>query len=666
MLAPAGLLDAGEAKTAFGRTLLQVRYRALQQQIPLLYMIALANALGYHLGTGLSVETLAHPINILLLLVAIRLVYWVRNRNRELPPEAILSELRKTLFLAALFSAAGGFWAINLLRAGPPDGQDLLILFSSLAAIGCSYGLSSFPTAARMPVLLFALPLSGTLILSSKAAYVGVGISLMLISLLTLRLLNLQNKGFVALVESRSTTEIERERARKAELQALAEKARVRRIADCDSLTGLANRRAFLAALEARLGTDSRRQFAVALIDLDGFKPINDTFGHAAGDAVLIEVAARLSNMAGEGSLPARIGGDEFGWIFPARGAAAALREAERLCAALGRPYRIDGREFRISACCGVVMRRPGEGDVTDALHCGDAALYSGKQAGRGCVALYTPELARANERRVAIERALRAPDVHDRIHLVFQPIFDLQSDAIRAFEALARWEHPELGRIAPSEFIPITEQINVIEKIGDALLARAAAEAAAWPDAVRLSFNLSTIQLCSASSASRILDIIAGAGLAPERLVIEITETALLADFETARLNLEALRSEGVRIALDDFGAGFASISYLREMFFDAIKLDGSLVTGAADSAPAMRLLRGVLDLCASLGVPCVAEHIEMPDQLALLRRLNCRDGQGYALSPPLDAAGAKALAAARLVPFSGSSAAAGSGRAA
>jgi diguanylate cyclase (GGDEF)-like protein len=488
--------------------------------------------------------------------------------------------------------------------------------------------------------------------LSSNPAHLAVGVSLVLVTLLTLRLVNLQNRGFVALVRSRSETESERERACKAEIEALAEKARVKRIADSDSLTGLASRRAFLDALTARLQSGGPR-FALALLDLDGFKPINDTFGHAAGDAVLVEVGERLRCQSGAGALAARIGGDEFALILPASTEGVAVAQGEQVCAALGRPYRIEGREFRISACCGIALLEPGGCNVTQALHCGDAALYHGKQKGRGCVALFTPELARASERRAAIERALRKPGVGGEIGLVYQPIFDLGSGAIHAFEALARWEHPELGPISPAEFIPITEQINVIEQISDALLARAAAEAAAWPEAVRLSFNLSAVQLCCASSAQRILDIVAVAGLAPERLELEVTETALLADFATARHNLGALRRAGARIVLDDFGAGFASISYLREMCFDAIKLDGSLVTGAPRSAAALRLLTGVLELCAALNVPCVAEHIESPDQLALLRRLRCRNGQGFVLSPPLEAGAARELAAARVVDF-------------
>ena len=647
------LLETGETETDFGRELLRVRYRALQRQIPLVYAIALASVLGFHfaIGPDLELELLLNPINLLVLLVLARLVYWVRIRQRELEPGAIRRELQVTLALAVLFSGAGGTWAIGQLMADKPQ-QDLLVLFSILAAIGCAYGMSSFPTAARMPLLLFALPFSLTLALAPKQVHLGVGATLVFITLLTLRIIAVQNKGLVELVRSRTIIESERARARQAEGIALAEKARVRKIADSDPLTGLANRRALLASLEDRLTDSFGPRFALALIDLDGFKPINDTFGHAAGDAVLIQVAERLRLAGGEGALAARIGGDEFALIFPCDEETAALAAGAELCGLLGRPYPVDAREFRISACCGIAWLEPGVSDVSSALHCSDAALYSGKQRGRGSVALFTPELQFARERRAAIERALRRPAVAREISLVFQPILDLDTGALRSFEALARWNHPELGLIMPSEFIPITEQINVIESISECLLARAAGHAVTWPEAVRLSFNLSAVQLCSGTSARIILGILREAGLDPERLQFEVTETALLADFDTARHNLDTLREAGARIVLDDFGAGYASIAYLREIHFDAIKLDGSLVTGT--EAPAgMRLLQGVLELCASLNVPCIAERIETGEQAALLKRLGCRDGQGFALARPLDADAARELAAAKLVEF-------------
>ena len=642
------LLDVGETRTAFGRALLKERYRALQKQIPLLYLVALANFAGLTVASGAPLAEATHPANFLVLFVVARLAYWLRTQKRVLAPEQIIVELRNTFVLAGFLSLAFGYWSISLILHASPAQQDLVILFASLAALGCAYGLASFPIAARLPLLLFAMPLAFVLTASPRLAHMAVGLSLGLVIFLILRLLNLQNASFTELIRSRSRIELERERAHRAEQAALKEKARVNQVADTDPLTGVANRRALLAALARRVADSSGPRFALAVIDLDGFKPINDTFGHASGDAVLIEVAARLEREV-PGALVARIGGDEFAILRTEEDEKAALSLADKICLALGRPYRIDGREYRISASCGVSLLEPGSSTAAMALARSDAALYSAKQKGRGGRALFTSDLDAANRRRMAIERTLREPTVLDQFSLVFQPIFDLESGAIRAFEALARWDHPTLGRIAPSEFIPITEQINVIEQITEATLARAAAEACHWPETVLLSFNLSAVQLHSAASARRLLRIAARQGLAPSRLQIEVTETALLADFDTARLNLDRLRKAGVRIALDDFGAGFASISYLREMEFDSIKLDGSLVTEAPRSTSALRLLRGVIDLTASLGVACVAEHIETDEQLSLLRKLGCRDGQGYILSEPAGAEAARALAESR-----------------
>jgi diguanylate cyclase (GGDEF)-like protein len=648
------LLDIGEATSASGRALLQERYRALQRQVPLLYTIAIVNFAGLVFASGAQAFTLFHPANLLLVLVAVRLGHWIRTRNLAPTPERIIRELRRTLVLAALLSIGFCYSAIELFAQSEGYGQDLVILFASLAALGCAYGLAGFPAAARLPLLLFALPFAVRLVFSPRVAHIGVGISLALLTLLILRLVNVQNRSFVQLVQSRSEIERERARAQRAERKALAEKARVRVVADTDPLTGLANRRAFLAELQTRLDAPAN-VIGIALIDLDGFKPINDTFGHAAGDAMLVEVAARLAQATGSGALAARLGGDEFGVILTETNVAALVTAGERLCQLLGAPYCLDGREFRISASAGLALLDSGAFDVVQALTCADAALYAAKEKGRGSTALFTAEIAEANRRRIAIERALMDKGIGERIGLSFQPILDLDTGQLRAFEALARWTDPVLGLVTPGEFIPIAEQINMIERISDRLLARAAAEATHWSEAVRLSFNLSAVQLCAPRSAARLLGIVRRSGLEPTRLQIEVTETAMAGDFAVARRNLEQLRAAGTRIVLDDFGSGFASISYLREMMFDGIKLDGALVRGAPESEVAVRLLQGVLALCAALRVPCVAEHIETEAQLALLRRLGCRDGQGFALGAPMSAAEARLLGAARIVPFGG-----------
>lgn len=644
------IIDAGEAETPAGRALLEQRYRALQRQIPLLYTVALTNFLGLHVASGGSLGSLYSMSTLLVALVVLRLFHWLRVRNRVLAPEQILRELRKTWGYALVISVGFCAWALHLLAVGAADQQSQVILFGSLAAVGCAYGISSFSGAARLPLLFLGLPLAIRLGLYGDPAHVGMGMSIALVMMLILRLLNIHNRGFKRLVESHTEIASERERARRAERLAKSEKAKARLIADTDPLTGLANRRAFLRELGRKAAglAKSGGGFALGMVDLDGFKPINDTFGHAAGDAVLQEVGRRLIAAAGESALIARTGGDEFALLLPGvRGDGTAKAVGAGVCAALQEPFCIEGREFRISGCCGLTLLTRAESQVQEALIRADTALYRAKQSGRAGVAVFSPEMDEMHRRRKLVETALRQPETKGQIGLVFQPIRDLATGELRSFEALARWDHPELGRIAPDQFIPVAEQINVIEELSDALLARAAREAKKWASSIRLSFNVSAVQLCTAGSSDRILAVLAAEGMDPARLQVEVTETALLVDFEVARRNLHDLRAAGARIVLDDFGAGHASISYLREMQFDGIKLDGSLVAAVADSLRGRRLLKGVLDLCASIGLPCVAEHIESEEQLELLRELGCRDGQGYILSPPLHPAAAAALGA-------------------
>jgi diguanylate cyclase (GGDEF)-like protein len=656
------LVDAGEAETPAGRALLEQRYRALQRQIPLLYTVALTNVFGLLVATGGHVGVF-RPSFLLVLVVVGRLGYWLHHRHSTPPPERILRELHKTWVYALFISVGFCAWALYLLDTVGVQDHFYVILFGSLAAVGCAYGISSYGGAARLPLLLLGYPLAARLILYGDAAHIGMGVSVAMVMLLILRLLSHHNRGFRQLVEAQVETEAERARARRAERAAKAEKTRATVVADTDPLTGLANRRAFLRELGTRAAGAARKDhaFTLAVVDLDGFKPINDTFGHAAGDIVLQQVGARLIAAAGAGALVARTGGDEFALALPGiADPEAAAAAGQAACTALRAPFAVGGREFRISGCCGLTILRKGDCEVEEALMRADTALYRAKAEGRAGVAVFTPEMGAMHRRRSLVEQALRERDTQESIGLVYQPVKDLATGELRAFEALARWDHPQLGRVPPDQFVTVAEQINVIGDLSDRLLAKAAREARNWAGSVRLSFNVSAIEVCTARAACRILDVSSREGLAPERLQIELTETALLVDFEVARRNLDELREAGVRIVLDDFGAGHASISYLREMPFDGVKVDGSLVAPIADSLRAQRLLKGVLDLCASLGMPCVAEQIETETQAALLRGMGCRDGQGFHLSPPLHAAAAAALASPKVVHLGPRSAAA------
>jgi diguanylate cyclase (GGDEF)-like protein len=385
--------------------------------------------------------------------------------------------------------------------------------------------------------------------------------------------------------------------------------------------------------MAARQGT-----IALAILDLNRFKTVNDTFGHVVGDTLLKEVAVRLVTAIGTDGLVARLGGDEFGVLLPeVRTARAATATCTAILEQVNGGALVGGRELTIALSCGVGLSRKGDLSPSRLMADADLALYEAKENAGGAVALFEPRMEAPRRRRAEIERALRKADVHDHLGVVFQPIFDLKSGRIVANEALARFSDSELGAVSPSEFVPIAEQLDLIQDIGSHLMRIAFEAACQWPPHIRLSFNLSTVQLCSSGMAATILAELKRTGLAAERLQVEVTETALLRDTERARINLAELKGAGAMIVLDDFGAGYASIGYLRELQFDQIKLDGGLVTAAQHSVDGKRLLRAGVGLCDILGVSTVAEHVESEQVLALVVELGCTAGQGFWLERPL-----------------------------
>jgi predicted signal transduction protein with EAL and GGDEF domain len=369
----------------------------------------------------------------------------------------------------------------------------------------------------------------------------------------------------------------------------------------------------------------------------------------------LKEVSARLVKAVGSRGLVARLGGDEFGVLLPGLNRPSEAHAiGARIIEGVNGPAFLQGREFTIAASCGMGLSQKREDPSPSRLMAdADLALYEAKESPGGGVAVFEMAMEAPHRRRIQIESALQLPGIRDHLHVVFQPIFDLKTGKIIANEALARWSDPDLGAVAPSEFVPIAEQLNLIDDINCHLMSLAFAAAHGWSSEIRLSFNLSAIQLCTAGSAETVLSALERAGLPARRLQVEVTETALLADFERARANLTRLRKAGATIVLDDFGAGYASIGYLRELRFDQIKLDGGLVTAAQHSSDGKRLLRAVIGLCEILGVSTVAEHVESEQLLNLVTGLGCTAGQGFWLERPLPEQELRHLFDAKLVPL-------------
>ncbi len=432
------------------------------------------------------------------------------------------------------------------------------------------------------------------------------------------------------------------DRAMRARLTADRHRDQAHALAHFDALTGLPNRRHFFSVLEETLqGAD---RFDLGLIDLDGFKPVNDVYGHAVGDALLIEAGRRVTAICGPESLVARLGGDEFAAVLRGRVSEERLRAlGEEICEALRQPFHLGVVNASISGSVGFI--RCGAGTHSAALSSSqlleraDYALYDAKQNQRGAPVIF--ECRHESDMRdfSRIDQALRAADIETELSVVFQPQVDLIEGRTVGFEALARWNSPCLGAVSPDLFIPAAERSGLISDITVSLLKKALQAAMTWPEAMRISFNLSVRDLHSARAIARICQIVRGSGVAPERIEFEITETAMLKDFDQALEGLSALKALGVRIALDDFGSGYSSFSYIHRLPVDKIKIDRSFVTQLLKSVQARKIIKTIVDLCANLNLDHVIEGVETDEELRLLREVNVRCVQGYLFARPMAA---------------------------
>ena len=405
-----------------------------------------------------------------------------------------------------------------------------------------------------------------------------------------------------------------------------------------DALTGLPNRRSLEGKLvECADRGNGNNGFAILCLDLDKFKPVNDTHGHLVGDKLLLAVARRLLACVRDTDVVVRLGGDEFAILQVGIAdveLAAAL--SERVIQTLGEPFDIDGHRILIGVSIGVAMA-PDHGDNGMALlRNADLALYCSKNDGRGRYKFFEAEMHVRMHSRHTMELELRSALRANQFELYYQPLIDLRTGTIGVFEALLRWNHPVRGKVSPAEFIPIAEEIGLIAEIGTWVLRQACAQATTWPDNVRVAVNLSSHQFKNGTLALDVASALGTANLPAERLELEITETAMLQNTEQTIDTLKRIRALGVRIALDDFGVGYSSLSYLRAYPFDKIKIDKCFVQDAGDGSHSTHILRAVVGLAASLGMDTTAEGVETAEQLARVQAEGCTEVQGFYFSAP------------------------------
>ena len=415
-----------------------------------------------------------------------------------------------------------------------------------------------------------------------------------------------------------------------------ATESRLAHLARHDALTGLPNRLLFSEHMNAALARARRSgSVAVLCLDLDRFKIVNDTLGHAAGDALLRAVSQRLQDCTRENDLVVRFGGDEFVIVQESKAQPSeATALAKRLVETVSEPFEIENQDVVIGVSIGIALSMDGLEAGEALLKRADLALYRAKTDGKGTFRFFEREMDDAMQKKRALEFDLRRALVQQHFEVFYQPL--VQASGIAGFEALLRWRHPERGLVSPADFIPIAEETGLIGAIGAWVLQQACVDAAAWPGTLKVAVNLSPAQFHGRSLVDDVRLALSRSGLSPARLELEITESILIHDGDIVLETLHALRDMGIRIAMDDFGTGYSSLSYLRRFPFDKIKIDQSFVKKIAEQEDCRTIVRAVIGLGRSLRMSVNAEGVETLEQLEALRSEGCGEIQGYYFSKP------------------------------
>jgi diguanylate cyclase (GGDEF) domain len=620
------------------------QFEAFSKQIPLFYSILFINTLSVawtHRNLDPDWLVLYVPAAFCAIF-AYRGISWFRRHRKEVTPEEALSGLNATNRLATPLAILVVAWSLVVLPLGNAYQQAHVAFFIAITAIGIIFCLMHVRSAALMVAIVINGPFFVAMLMSGEETFIATGLNIMFVTVAMIVVVLTHYRDFRQLGYSRQELQDQN-----AAIRSLSDENF--RLANLDSLTHLPNRRSFFYNLESAFATAraSGETLAVGVLDLDGFKPVNDMYGHAAGDRVLVEVANRLQRLENDALRVHRLGGDEFALILQGTFAESEVSAlGMTICDSIAEPMQLANATVQVTGSLGVAIYPDVGSSGQDLYERADYALYTAKRHQRAGTVIFNQKQAQELSRQRIVEEALLSADLNQELSLAYQPIIDLDSGRCAGFEALARWKSPTWGNVSPAEFIPIAEHNGRIALITRVLLDKALAEAANWPSDVYLSFNLSPHDITANEGTLRLIAAVQSSGLDPRRINFEITETAIMHDFEQATISARMLRDLGCGVSLDDFGTGFSSLSHVHRLPLSKIKIDGSFVHNIHREESSRKIVKSVLGLCDDMGIDAIVEGVETEEELAVLGELGARWVQGFYFSKPVPAEDARRLA--------------------
>ncbi|MCD2175585.1 putative bifunctional diguanylate cyclase/phosphodiesterase [Rhizobium sp. C4] len=608
--------------------LIVAQYRSFAQKMPPIYA-GLSLAMACHIYSFWSIVPWVWSVLCPSLLMAgamVRGIWWFRHRNTPAASDVAQSRLQRAtrlLFAAALVVALMDYMAVPYLDLHGKYYLVVELLVLSVVSCVSLIHLRHYANLVAGVVNLAMLYVCWSM--NDFYASLSAAIAVLFLAVLHACVISYYN-DFKMLEQARR--EAQRLSSRNAAL------------ASSDMLTGLPNRRHFFAMLDRVLerARMKSRRFAVGILDLDGFKPVNDSYGHRVGDLVLCEVANRLTSSLGKAVSFYRLGGDEYAFIVILKGDDAPLKElGQTMISLIEAPMTFGDVTVAVSGSVGMAVC-PDMAEAADRLfEYADFALYHAKRTGRARAEVFSPVHREELRAQGAIEQAIRVADMDAEFYPMFQPIVDTETGTTQHLEALARWNSPVLGAVSPSQFVPVAERAGLISAITLVMLRKSTAAMRHWPDHVGLSFNLSACDIINSVMIMRLITEVEQSGVNPRRIVFELTETALLQDFSLARENIELLRRAGIHVALDDFGTGYSSLSHVQNLPLDKLKIDQRFVADIENNQTNQMIVRSLITLCRGIGISCVVEGAETNAQVEALRELGCHSIQGYFFAKPM-----------------------------